>query len=209
MGPDTDLAQVERVLRGESEAFDELVQTYLPRIYRLCLSLTGQQQDAEDCTQEAFLKAYRALPNYRGSSSFYTWLYRIASNVCHDFHRARPSAGQVISLDETYGEDDQPAQYKDPGRLPDDLAISHELGNQLRTVINLLPETMRDVLVLRDVEGYSYDEIARMLHLSEGTVKSRLFRARNQVISALRREQISPADRPIQQIQAEQRRVAR
>ena len=196
MGPDTDSARVERALRGQTEAFDELMQQYLPRIYRLCLSLTGQPQDAEDCTQEAFLKAFRALPNYRGTSSFYTWLYRIASNVCHDFHRAR-SAGSVISLDETYGEDEQPAQYKDPGRLPDDLAISHELGDQLRSSINLLPESMRDVLILRDVEGYSYHEIAQILHLSEGTVKSRLFRARNQVITSLQREQISLPDRPI------------
>ncbi len=180
---------------GDPGAFDELVTLYLPRIYRLCFSLTQQQQDAEDCTQDCFLKAYRSIHTFHGQSAFYTWLYRIARNVCHDFYRAR-SGKETVSLDQTFGEDEQPLPVRDEGLLPDDLAISHELGDQLSSLINALPEPMREVLLLRDLEGYSYDEIARIVNVSEGTVKSRLFRARAQVMTSFSREQNDGLSRP-------------
>lgn len=175
-------------VQGDQDAFDSLVVLFMPRIYRLCFKLVGQQQDAEDCTQEAFLKAYRSLASYRSQSSFYTWLYRIAQNVCHDHFRSRHHK-MTLSLDQIPNDYDQPLEIKDEGLLPDDLAISHELGRQLAQHINTLTEPMRDVLVLRDLEGYSYDAIASMLQISEGTVKSRLFRARNQIMNKMNREQ--------------------
>ncbi|MDD2533595.1 MAG: sigma-70 family RNA polymerase sigma factor [Eubacteriales bacterium] len=189
---------LQKAQNGDTEAFDEIVQLYLPRIYRLCFNWTGHQQDAEDCTQESFLKAYRALANYRGQSSFYTWLYRIAANTCHDFHRSKKNQTFVF-LDQTFGEDEQPVQLADQGFLPDEIAINHELGVTLCQSIQQLNEPMRDVLILRDVEGFSYGEIAQLLKISEGTVKSRLFRGRGQVVRTLQREQISQESRHIQQ----------
>lgn len=198
---------IDRARTGDAQAFGSLMENYLPRIYNLCLGLTRNVQDAEDLAQESFLKAYRAIHLYQGKSSFYTWLYRIAVNVCLDFQRAS-SRRTTVSLDQTFGEDEQPIQVRDEAPLPDDQAISHELGRELMTRIGQLPEAMRDVLLLRDVEGLTYDEIARLLNLSEGTVKSRLFRARSQVMRAMTvlqpSEQISLRVRP-----TEQRRAAR
>ena len=170
------------------EAFGELMSCYLKRIYSLCFGLTGNQQDAEDCTQETFLKAYRALHHYQYKASFYTWIYRIAVNACLDFQRSR-NHRPIVSLDQTFGEEDAALQISDPAPLPDEQAISHELGSSLLRHIGKLNEPMRDVLVLRDIEGLAYDEIARMLKLSEGTVKSRLFRARSQVMKGMNAEQ--------------------
>lgn len=209
---------IDRARTGDGDAFGDLMDAYLQRIYRLCCGLTGNPQDAEDCVQETFLKAFRALPAYQAKSSFYTWIYRIAVNVCLDFQRTLAHK-PAFSIDQTFGEDEMPLQIVDNALLPDEQAINHELGAALVEQIGRLQEPMRDVLVLRDIEGLTYEEIARLLNLSEGTVKSRIFRARSQVVKGMRaghlsdhpvqhgysassksgREQNSPDDRPIEQ----------
>ena len=181
---------IDRARAGDGDAFGELMDGYLQRIFRLCCGLTGNQQDAEDCTQETFLKAFRSLHLYQYKASFYTWIYRIAVNVCLDFQRAQHHR-TTISLDQTFGEDEQTLQIKDDSPLPDEQAINHELGTALLQQISQLSEPMREVLILRDIEGLTYDEIARLMKLSEGTVKSRLFRARNQVVKGMRSGHLS------------------
>lgn len=188
---------LERAVSGDTEAFSALMARYAGRIYGLCFSLLNNRQDAEDCTQETFLKAFRSISQYQFKSSFYTWLYRIAVNTCLDLQR-RARHPAPLSLDETRDGDehDMPLQVADPGPLPDDTAISHELGELIRYEIASLPDYLRETLILRDIEGFAYAEIAVMLHISEGTVKSRLFRARSQLMKAIRaREQNQPPQR--------------
>jgi RNA polymerase sigma-70 factor (ECF subfamily) len=185
-------AWLEQAIAGDPDAFAWLMTHYAGRIFGLCYSLLGNRQDAEDCTQEAFIKAYRSLQQYQYKSSFYTWLYRIAVNTCLDLQRKsrHPAA---FSLDEVRaGEDSSmPMQLPDPGPLPDEAAINQELGQMIRAEIARLPDYLRETLVLRDIEGFSYCEIAQLMHISEGTVKSRLFRARAQVMQAVRSQEQS------------------
>jgi len=175
---------IEQAMKGDGEAFGQLVQSHMARIFNVCLGLLGNRPDAEDCTQETFLKAYRSLPLYQGRSSFYTWIYRIAVNVCHDLQRTKKSH-LTTSIDQESEEGDLFIQVPDKSPLPDDQAINHELGRTLIYQIGQLKPAMREVLILRDLHGLSYEEIASRLGLSEGTVKSRLFRARNQIMSSL------------------------
>ncbi|NCA98787.1 MAG: sigma-70 family RNA polymerase sigma factor [Clostridia bacterium] len=175
---------IEQAMKGDGEAFGQLVQSHMARIFNVCLGLLGNRDDAEDCTQETFLKAYRSLSLYQGRSSFYTWIYRIAVNVCHDLQRSKKSH-PTTSIDQENEEGDRLFQLPDKSPLPDEQAINHELGRTLLYQISQLRPAMREVLILRDLQGLSYEEIAARLDLSEGTVKSRLFRARNQVMSSL------------------------
>jgi RNA polymerase sigma-70 factor (ECF subfamily) len=194
MEPQREQALVERAQKGDTEAFGELAYFYLPRIYNVCLGLTGNRQDAEDSSQETLLKAYHALSGFKEQASLYTWLYRIAVNVCFDLKRSQKNHS-IISLDQTYGEEEVTLQLEDPLPLPDEQAISQELGQHLREAIASLRQDLRDVLVLRDIEGFSYDEIGKLLKLSPGTVKSRLFRARRQVMDHLNAKPENPASR--------------
>ena len=197
MADEQELLWLQKAVAGDLDAFSSLMNHYAGRIYGLCFSLLANRQDAEDCTQDTFIKAYRSIAQYQFKSSFYTWLYRIAVNTCLDLQR-RMQHPSVLSLDEASegDEHDLPLQVADPSPLPDEAAISHELGAIIRTEIAQLPDYLRETLVLRDIEGFAYHEIAQMLHISEGTVKSRLFRARSQLMQAIRaREQSQPPAR--------------
>ena len=165
--------------RGNNEAFEKLVDIYFSGIVGVCLTVTGNIHDAEDCAQESFLKAYRNIAKYEPSSSFFTWIYRIAVNTCYDLKR-REKRRHTISLDESYENDDGTFAYPimDSRPLPDAEMIDRLSDERVREIIDSLPESYSRILRLRDIQGLSYKEIAEIERINEGTVKSRLARAR-------------------------------
>jgi RNA polymerase sigma-70 factor (ECF subfamily) len=175
--PDKDT--LESACQGDPEAFSVLVERYSARIYGTCFNYLGNRQDAEDCVQETFVKAFRCMAEYRFRSSIYTWLYRIAVNTCLDFKRKNNRA-IVYSLDEALETEDSQvfSQIPDTAPLPDEQVEEKETRAMIREEIDRLPGYLREILIMRDLEGLSYHELASLLQLTEGTVKSRLSRAR-------------------------------
>jgi RNA polymerase sigma-70 factor (ECF subfamily) len=166
--------------RGDLSAYDRLMQRYEKKVYALCFRMAGNQDDAADLAQEAFLKAFRALPSFNGQAQFSTWLYRIVTNTCLDEQRRQARRPQLFSLDKPLNTEDGQLMLTLPAEASDplDTALSQETEAEIKTLLSMLPASQRIVLVLRDMEGYSYEEIARILNLNGGTVKSRLNRAR-------------------------------
>lgn len=182
--PNTGLVKDESVLvteakAGSYEAFEELVNRYEKKIYRLGLNLTGNAEDAEDMLQETFLKAYEHLPNFREDSRFYTWIVRIAINQGLMKLRKRRSSKEV-QMEDISNDDGEviPRDFADWRPNPEQEMERTELETILQEAARSLPMTFRTVFFLRDVEGLSTEETAEMLNLSEGAVKARLFRAR-------------------------------
>lgn len=178
--PDIPDAQtLNRAAAGDKDAFAVLVDLYAAPIYGVCFSYLGNQADAQDCTQEAFLKAFCMIGDFRQSATFYTWLYRIAANCCLDLLR-RNRRQSSRSLDEPLETPDGELylQLVDQDPLPDEALDRKETIDLVREAIAELPEKMRRILILRDIEDMSYEDIARLEGLRPGTVKSRLFRAR-------------------------------
>lgn len=169
---------VSRARLGEQDAFEQLVIENQNRIYTLCLRMTGNPQDAQDLAQEAFLKAWRGLGSFQGDSSFSTWVYRLASNVCIDFLRRekrRQGISPAFSLDDEDRADLHPPDYSQ------DPAAAYQRDQQrqeLERALEQLPAHHRQVLVMRELSGLSYQEISQSLGIDLGTVKSRLARAR-------------------------------
>lgn len=172
------------VLRGNVNDFEKLVTAYEKNVYNIALRMVGDPEDAADMTQETFIKAYRALSSFRGDSKFSSWLYRIASNVCLDFLRSRSRHPQV-SLS-TVDEDDRATfELPDMRQNPEE-QLMKKLGMEaVRRGLEQLPEQQRQILVLRELGGLSYAELAQTLGLEEGTVKSRIFRARKRLCALL------------------------
>ncbi|MCP4592133.1 MAG: sigma-70 family RNA polymerase sigma factor [bacterium] len=169
-------------------AFGQLVSKYQDRVYNACWRLCGHSEDARDLTQEAFLRAYRSLDSFRGHSAFYTWIFRITVNLALS-HRRKARVRQAKSLDADRGADQESSPLRD--RLedrnapsPDQRLTDAELHQRAEQALEALDPNHRAVVVLRDVEGFDYAEIAQMLDIAPGTVKSRLHRAR----AALRAE---------------------
>ncbi len=178
-------AAIRRVLDGDVNAFEELVSAYEKTVYNLALRITGNAQDAEDMAQEAFLKAYHSLPHFRGDSKFSVWLYRIVSNVCLDFLRKqnrRPATS--LSREDADGEEvemDVPDESQSP-----QLLLERKLTREaLQRGLQALPQDQRQILLLREIQGLSYEEIGQVLDLEPGTVKSRIFRARKRLCAFL------------------------
>lgn len=164
---------------GDTEAFERLVETYENKIYTLALRMSGSPDDAGDIAQEAFLAAWRGLPAFRGEAGFATWLYRLASNAAIDYlRRQRKQRGELSLDDEELGLD-----AVDAGPGPQDAAEGEEVRSAVAAGLRALSEGRRQVLVLRELQGLSYEEIAAVLAVDLGTVKSRISRAR----SALRK----------------------
>jgi RNA polymerase sigma-70 factor, ECF subfamily len=174
-----DFALVGEAKAGNYDAFEELVNRYEKKIYRLGLNITGNPEDAEDLLQEAFLKAFEHLSQFREDSRFYTWLVRIAINEGLMKLRKRRSSKEVL-VDDHSNEDGEtmPREYADWRPNPEQIVARKELEEILQKAAWGLPLSFRTVFLLRDVEGLSTEETAEILHLSPGAVKARLFRAR-------------------------------
>ena len=164
-----------RARRGGPAAFEELVRRNEKRVYAVALRSSGSPEDAADITQEVFLRAWRSIEDFRGDSGFSTWLFRITANLCVDFARHRQAQPQTQPL---VGEDDAERPIPDTAPTPEEHLENSELGRELAAALDEISEEHRRIVLLRDVSGLSYTEIAEVLEISEGTVKSRLSRAR-------------------------------
>ena len=171
---------IEKVLGGDANAFEELVLKYEKTVYNLALRMVGDRDDAFDMTQEAFIKAYGSLSSFRGDSKFSVWIYRITTNVCLDFLRSK-SRKQQVSL--TVSDDDEDAQLDIPGPKadPEQQLIKKISMQSVEEGLKTLPDKQRQILVMRELGGMSYAEIGKALSIEEGTVKSRIFRARKRL----------------------------
>jgi RNA polymerase sigma-70 factor (ECF subfamily) len=183
---DSDLMLVERVQQGEAAAFDLLVLRYQHKVLKLIMRYVHDAVEAEDVAQEAFIRAYRALPSFRGDSAFYTWLYRIAINTAKNALVASRRRPVDYSLDLQDSEDYvMQARLKD-AETPEGLLLTEEIQNTVNSAIENLPEDLRTAIVLRELEGMSYEEIAKAMDCPVGTVRSRIFRAREAIDRKLR-----------------------
>ena len=178
---------VERAQRGDKRAFELLVEKYQRKLARLLSRLIRDPNEVEDVTQEAFIKAYRALPSFRGDSAFYTWLYRIGINTAKNYlvamGRRAPTSTDVEA---------EEAEGLEGGELlrdintPESLLLTKEIGNTVNAAIESLPEELRSAIQLRELEGMSYEEIAKLMDCPIGTVRSRIFRAREAIAERLK-----------------------
>ena len=179
-----DLALVERCLAGDVTAFERLVEKYRARVYRLAFNVLRDTEEAWDVAQEAFIRAWQALPSFRRQSAFYTWLFRITMNVASDRARARAARGRAFGterLEEAYWD----RELIDPGEPPDARAARAEARRRIMRALDALPEHHRAIIMLSDLQGLSYREIAEVLRIPMGTVMSRLHHARKRLRAAL------------------------
>ena len=182
----TDQVLIERVQRGDKQAFNFLVIKYQNKVCNLISRYISNSGDVPDVAQEAFIKAYKALPGFRGESAFYTWLYRIAVNTAKNYLVAqgrRPPASDIDAEDAEI--------YETGGALkeisnPENLLLSEQLKKVVFSTINSLPDDLKTAITLREIDGLSYEEIAEVMKCPVGTVRSRIFRARETVDKAVR-----------------------
>ena len=185
MTREEELAIIRRVQKGDVNAFEALVRAYEKNVYTLALRMMGNAQDAEDMAQEAFLKAYNSLPGFRGDSRFSVWLYRIVSNVCLDQLRKKSKRPTVsLSMEDGDGEETQ-LDLPDTAQSPEEALEKKLTREAVRRGLAQLPEDARQILLLREIQGLSYEEIGEALGLEAGTVKSRIFRARKRLCAFL------------------------
>jgi RNA polymerase sigma factor RpoE len=184
----SDLNLVRCAQSGEAWAFDQLVLKYRPRIVELVMRYTRNSADAEDATQEAFIKAYRALRYFRGDSAFYTWLYRIASNCARNILKARRRdlLTNAVDFPAYQNAARHPAQLRELA-TPEELARTADIRGMVNSALEGLSEEHRTVITLREIDGLSYQEIASAMSIPVGTVRSRVFRARDLIDHKLRR----------------------
>lgn len=184
---DIDRQLVERAQRGDKRAFELLVEKYQRRLGRLLSRFIRDPSEVEDVMQEAFIKAYRALPAFRGDSAFYTWLYRIGINTAKNYLAAmgrRAPTSTELEAEEAEGHEDG-ERLRDLN-TPENLLLSREIADTVNSTIESLPEELRTAIQLREIEGMSYEEIANIMDCPIGTVRSRIFRAREAVAERLR-----------------------
>ncbi|HNB66474.1 RNA polymerase sigma factor RpoE [Accumulibacter sp.] len=193
---EVDQALVERAQAGDGQAFEVLFAKYQRKVARLLSRYIRDQSEVEDVSQEAFIKAYRALPSFRGESAFYTWLYRISINTAKNYlvaqGRRAPTSTEVDA--------DDAESFDDAGQLrdintPESLLQSRQIGETIDAAMAGLPEDLRSAIMLREIEGLSYEEIAEAMNCPIGTVRSRIFRAREVVAEKLRPLLDTAADR--------------
>lgn len=184
MTREEELELVRKVQEGDSSSFEQLVLENQTRVYNLALRTVGNEEDAFDMSQEAFIKAYNSIGNFRGESRFSVWLYRLTVNTCLDFLRSegRRTHGSLTYIDE---EDEKELEISDERFSPEVIAERNELRETVNNSLMQLPANYRAILLLREIDGLSYEEIGAALDLEEGTVKSRIFRARKKLCAIL------------------------
>ena len=184
---DIDQQLVERAQQGDKQAFELLVSKYQRKLGRLLSRFIRDAGEVEDVTQEAFVKAYRALPSFRGDSAFYTWLYRIGINTAKNYLAAMGRRAPTIT-----NFDSEEAQAFDDGdqlrdfNTPENLLMSKQIAQTVNQSMDRLPEELRAAIMLREIEGMSYEDIAKIMDCPIGTVRSRIFRAREAIAGELR-----------------------
>ena len=169
---------IQRVLEGDNDAFGLLVEKYQTKVYNLALRMCGNEDDAFDLSQESFLRAWRSLGSFQFEASFSTWLFRLSSNICLDFLRAKKRRA-TVSLTMVSDEDEETQlDLPDAGPTPEEVALAADDRRLLAEALNSLPADFRQIITLRAIDDLSYTQIAEILGIQEGTVKSRLSRAR-------------------------------
>jgi RNA polymerase sigma-70 factor (ECF subfamily) len=183
MNKASDLSLINKFKNGDTSVFEEILLTYQDKIYNLCRYMLKNAHDAEDAAQDVFLKAYQNLNKFKPDSSLYTWLYRIVVNTCIDYKR-KPLLESLFKSSKEGDEFvvDHPADSPSPERLYE----SKQISNAIQLALGRLSEKLRTVIVLKDIEGLSYEEISEVLDVSIGTVKSRISRAREELKKLLK-----------------------
>ena len=171
---------IERFRNGDLSGFEALIRKYQDRVYNLCRYMVRDPQDAQEAAQDVFLKAYKGMKGFRPDASIYTWLYRIAVNTCLDYKRK--------SRRDTLRKQPLTVDLPSTEPLPAELYNSREISESIQVALQKLPEKQRAAIVLREIEGLSYEAVAEVLHTSVGTVKSRISRAREQLRQLLRKK---------------------
>ena len=184
LSPHDEQALIQRCVSGDVAAFEPLVEKYRQRVWRLAYQVLHDREDAWDCAQEAFVRAFHSLPSFRGQSAFYTWLFRITVNLATDRHRARGAQARAFGA-ERVPEEEWERTTADPGARPDQAAARVEQRARIRQALDALPPKARTIIMLSDVEGLSYREIAEVLNCPIGTVMSRLHNARKRLKALL------------------------
>ena len=181
--PVPDMSLIERCRASDESAFNEVVSRYKAQVYNYIYRMTGSSDDAEDLTQEVFIRMYTSIDSFRSQSSLSTWLFRIASNLCIDRFRRSKTRAAAFSLDEPIQGNDSESGHEIPDSTyePQRLLENTEMAEQIQLSLAQLPEKLRAAVILHDVEGLPYDEIAQIVGCPLGTVKSRLFNARMQL----------------------------
>jgi RNA polymerase sigma-70 factor, ECF subfamily len=181
-----DLTLVQRVRSGDQRAFKQLVERYQRKVYAVAYGMLKDKEEARDVAQEAFVKVYKYLDHFKGDASFYTWLYRITANICIDQMRKKGTArGDSVEFDETVATDTSEANLgalgSKLGTNPQKAMLRKELADKINAALQEVPEKHREILLMREIEGMSYEDLARVLEIPKGTVMSRLFHARLKV----------------------------
>lgn len=182
---DDDLDLVRRTQQGDKRAFDLLVLKYQQKVAGVVSRYLRDQADIQDVVQESFIKAYRALPNFRGDSAFYTWIYRIAINTAKNFLVSKSRRPPVRDVDAEVAEQLDVGERLKSRDTPEDQLMMQEVERAVWRAINTLPDELRTAITLREIDGMSYEEIAQVMECPVGTVRSRIFRAREIIDSAL------------------------
>ena len=186
---------LKKAIKGDIESFERLIEKYQVKAYNIALRMMGNEEDAKDTLQDAWIKIYKSLKKFRQDSSFYTWIYRIVTNTCHDALKKRNRINQVTSLtDYSNSFEGEINDIKDEVHIPERIFENKEYTQLLLESLDKLSTDHKQIIILRDVQGFSYEEISQIMACSEGTVKSRLSRAR------IKLKEIISQDRSMEQI---------